>query len=117
MTAHIKGLLPIQHLSQQAKMAHVFNDLKSASLISLGRLCDDDCKIILTKTHLEVWKDEHLVLQGFRNKNDGLWDIPLSQNQIIMPIFKPAQNSSNFLTHPNKSSTWSSTTNQLSPIS
>ena len=31
-------------------MAHVFNDLKSASLISLGRLCDDDCKIVTLRS-------------------------------------------------------------------
>ena len=90
MTAHIKGLLPLQHLSTQAKMAHVFNDLKSAFLISLGRLCDDGCKIVLTKTHLEAWKDKRLVLQGLRNNNDGLWDIPLPQN---------SNSFSNFQTH------------------
>jgi len=89
MTAHIKGLLPLQHLSTQAKMAHVFNDLKSASLISLDRLCHDGCKIILTKTLLKVWKDKHLVLQGLRNNNDGFWDIRLPQNSIFFQFLNP----------------------------
>ena len=46
--------------------------------------------MIVKLLHLEVWKDEHLVLQGLRNNSDGLWDIPLSQN---------SENNANFQTH------------------
>ena len=49
ITADRTGLLPIPHLSSSARSAHVFPNLKSASLLSLGQLCDDDCLILLNK--------------------------------------------------------------------
>ena len=64
-------------LSQHAKTAHIFDELKSASLISLGKLCDDSCKIHLDKHHIQIFKDNEQILKGFRNPKDGLWDIPL----------------------------------------
>ena len=44
-------------LSTQARTAHIFDNLKSASLISLGQLCDDDCEIWLHKHGLQVFKN------------------------------------------------------------
>ena len=76
------GLLPLaQSISSQAKLAHIFDDLHSASLVSWGQLCDDGCKILLDKTHMYVLKDKSIVLKGFRNYTDGLWDIHLPQQQ------------------------------------
>ena len=42
-------------LSQRAKRAKILPQLKSASLISLGKLCDDGCDIQLTDTHLYIF--------------------------------------------------------------
>ena len=36
-------------LSAHEKRAHIFDGLHSASLISFGQLCDDDCVTILDK--------------------------------------------------------------------
>ena len=68
--------------------------LKSASLISLGQLCNDNCNIVLNKTKLFVLKNNQLLLQGYRNNQDGLWDIPLPQsptplNSSITPLLPP----------------------------
>ena len=44
------GELPLpSSLSTKAKTAIVLPHLKSANLISLGQLCDDDCQILLNK--------------------------------------------------------------------
>ena len=56
--------------------------LKSASLISIGQLCDDDCDVLLNKTKLVAIKDNKIILKGTRNYSDGLWDIPIYKRRI-----------------------------------
>ena len=48
-TTHV-GLLPYKKsLSQSATTANVLPNLQSASLISIGQLCDDNCDVTLKK--------------------------------------------------------------------
>ena len=57
MTSMKAGDLPFPSIiSSSAKKAHVFRDLQSASLVSLGQLCDDDC--ILDKNTIKVFKEK-----------------------------------------------------------
>ena len=73
-----QGTLPFPtSLSLEARRATILDGLKSASLVSLGQLCDNKCKVLLDDTNLYVVKDNKLVLKGDCNKYDGLWDIPL----------------------------------------
>ena len=73
-----QGNIPINAtLSSRAKNVVILPSLKSASLISLGQLCDDNCKVLLDKHKLYAVKKNTLVLQGDRNKDDGLWDIKI----------------------------------------
>ena len=73
-----QGILPLTSiLSSEARRATILHDLKSASPISLGQLCNDDCKVLLNKKSLHVFKDKDLVLKGTRNTRDRLWDVPL----------------------------------------
>ena len=79
MNATKAGILPLSRsLSTQAKITY-FYGLHSASLISLGRLCDNDCITILDKNEINILKENTLILKGNRNKTDGLWDIPISR--------------------------------------
>ena len=43
-------------LSTHTKKAHIFDVLQSASLISLGQLCDNDCIAILDKNKINILK-------------------------------------------------------------
>ena len=80
----VQGQLPLHRkLSTTAKNAIVLPALKSSSLISLGQLCDDNCKIELDKRELKVYKNKQLMLKENRNYQDGLWDIPITKNYII----------------------------------
>ena len=80
LTSTKLGTLPLPTtLSSKAKYANIVPGLKSASLISLSQLCDDGCDVLLNDKNLYAVKDKQLVLQGFRNKHDKLWDIPLPQ--------------------------------------
>ena len=80
LNATFSGNLPIPGLSPIATKGHVFNNLSSASLLSVGRLCDDDCEVLFTKNLVHATKHGNLILEGTRNKQDGLWDINLKQS-------------------------------------
>ena len=77
ISASMQGFLPFSKLTKQAQLVHVFPDLHSTSLISLGQLCDDGCTIVLTDKGIFVFKQKEIILTGTRNHRDGWWDIPL----------------------------------------
>ena len=69
LTTEATGTVPIDDsLSADAKKAMILPDLKSASLISLGQLCNDYCLVVLSKKKLAVVKDNKIVLRWTRNK-------------------------------------------------
>ena len=77
------GTLPLSSLlPSQAKKAAIMPKLKSSSLISLRQLADDNCTILLDREKIIAVKEDQIVLQGFRNKLDGLWDIPSYESKI-----------------------------------
>ena len=69
------GHLPIPSLSPTASQCHVLPDLRSASLISVGKLCNDDCVVTFDKHRVYVTKNNKIILQGHRNRRDNLWDM------------------------------------------
>ena len=78
ITSTRKGILPIsQQLSQKGSTAMILPGLSSASLISIGQLCDDGCNVFLNEKTLLAVKDDKVVLEGIRNRTDNLWDIPV----------------------------------------
>lgn len=89
------GELNIPELSTMGRQAYVLNGLNN-SLISLGQLADDNCTIILTKKELQVFKSYKKILHGFRNNNDGLWDIPLPNSPLSL---KPKNHMANVIIH------------------
>ena len=73
-----EGTIPLSLLlSSQAKKASIMPKLKKLSLISLGQLDNNNCTILLDNDKLIAVKNKEVVLQGIRNKLDGLWDIPI----------------------------------------
>ena len=89
LTMEATGTIPIDEtLSSKATKSMILPELKSASLISMGQLCDDDCLVILSKKKLAVVKNNKIVLQGTRNKKDDLWDIPIYKKNITEANFE-----------------------------
>ena len=70
----------------------VLPSLKRSSLISLGQLCDNDCRVILDKKKLYIDKDDKLVLEGNRNRTNGLWDIPIPYYGVYKKTVKKNNN-------------------------
>ena len=83
-------LLPLHYLlSEHAKKAHILEGLSYVSLLSIGKLCDDDCVAVFDKTHLCIYKQGILIIKGQRNWTDGLWDInikPIRPQQSVNVI-------------------------------
>ena len=77
ITSTHTGLLPYDSLTTQAKTANILPQLHSASLLSLGQLCDDNCDVHLNKYNINIFKNNKKILQGHRNFSDGLWDVPI----------------------------------------
>ena len=71
-------------LTKTAQQGHILSNLNSSSLIALGPLCDDGCKVVLTDKTLAAVKNNKVVLRGYRNRTDSLWDIPLYPHTRIM---------------------------------
>ena len=85
-----KGILPLsEKLIKEGSTSKILPGLSSVSLISLGQLCDDDCKVFLDKKILIVVKDDEMILEGKRNAEDGLWDIPVYKKDITQSNCKP----------------------------
>ena len=77
------GTLPLHScLTDRASTAMILPSLKSASLISIGQLCDDNCEVFLNKTSLVAVKNDDIILEGIRNPTDGLWDIPVRKTTL-----------------------------------
>ena len=67
----------LSKLSFRAQSTHVFNDITTGSLISMGQLCDDDCVSILTKFDVKILKNNQVIINGLRDQINSLWNIPL----------------------------------------
>ena len=90
-----RGEIPLpKELSQDAKNTMILPKLTSSNLISLGQLCDDDCEIILNKNIMKAMKNNKVILEGYRNKKDGLWDIPITKTGITTKCCIPPKSHS-----------------------
>ena len=94
-------------LSSNAQETMVLPKLTSSNLISLGQLCDDNCNIILNKKEMCAIKNNKIILKGYRNLKDGLWDIPIKKSTITTQCCEspPMHPSLYPKRHPNKNTT------------
>ena len=56
------GFLPLHRLlSTHSKKGHMLEGVSNTSLLSIGKLCDDDCVAVFDKQHLCIFKQGILV--------------------------------------------------------
>ena len=80
ITATSKGIIPIStELSPDGRTAKILPELKTALLISVGKLCDDGCKVMFDEKMMIARKNNKTILTGHRNERDGLYDIPIEK--------------------------------------
>jgi hypothetical protein len=73
-------------LPEAARTAHIFPALADHSLLSVGQICDAECQVEFTATHVNIRRNNKCLLQGHRTPN-GLWSLDLQpSNQGITPL-------------------------------
>jgi len=89
--------LNIPGSTKQGQKAHIFNELQSGNLLSVGQLCDDGYEIKFTKDSVNFCKNNSICFTGQRNKTNGMWmtKIPHQAN-IILP-YKPLGDAIKFM--------------------
>ena len=94
MASTVKGTIPLSpHLTVQAQEAFELDELKTGTLISLSKLCDDDCLAIFSKYDVKIVKNDNVIITG-RRMDNGLWSIPLQSFLSIKPTASCAQTKS-----------------------
>ena len=73
------------HLSPLATTGHVLKGLSTNSLISISKLCDDDCVALFTKYDVRIMKNGNVIIRGQR-QNNGLWNIPFAPKSSLPSI-------------------------------
>ena len=65
LQANKHGSLPLPStLSPSETIATIVPGLKSSSILSLGKLCDDVCNVLLNKQNMYEIKDKEVVIEG-----------------------------------------------------
>ena len=79
-STHI-ATLELPGLSKLAIKIHILPKMQTATLISLGVLCDYGCTIKLDKQAMSIQKNGEETIKGTRNMKTGMWEVPLGQQQ------------------------------------
>lgn len=76
MQATHTGQLDIPGITKEARTTHIFANLASGSLLSIGQLCDAGCTATFTDEKLYIYKDGKIILQGERSSDTNkLWTL------------------------------------------
>ena len=79
-STHI-STLQLPGLNKQARQTHIFPKIQTAALISLVVLCDYGCTITIDKQEMSIQNNQEEIIKGTRNKNTGMWEVPLGPQQ------------------------------------
>ena len=91
MASTHQAQIPLKQLSSQEKHAEIFPNLHS-SLISIGKLCGDECIVTFDKHKVIVSKNKDIIIEGYRDPTNVLWKFPLhrpSQKNKQANILEP----------------------------
>jgi hypothetical protein len=81
---------PAPKLLDHTKTGHIFDRLKSGSLISISQLCNNNCVALFTKYDVKLFKNGQVIIVGQRNTANGLWTISLAPKVALLPLQIPA---------------------------
>ena len=72
MASKHQAQVPLQNLSSQEKHSEIFPNLH-CSLISIGKLREDECIVAFDKHKLIVSKSKDIIIEGYWDPTNGLW--------------------------------------------
>ena len=65
-------------LSDKAQQGYTYNNLKTGTLLSVGKLAYDNCVYIFSRHHVNVIKIGKVIIKGRRNPINGFYNTPLA---------------------------------------
>ncbi|KAI2491412.1 Reverse transcriptase (RNA-dependent DNA polymerase) [Fragilaria crotonensis] len=74
--------LDLPCLPPAARRVHIVPALQTASLLSMGQLCDAGCEVTFDATTVSVRHNHTLLLHGKRLPHTGLWHLDLSSTPV-----------------------------------
>lgn len=77
------GELDLPDLPVAARIAHIFPDLSSGTLISIGQLCDAGCTATFSATNVIITLHDKVILSGPRLLSTKLWHLNLPSSTPI----------------------------------
>jgi hypothetical protein len=80
------AILDIPSLPLAARHCHLFPELTSGSLISIGQLCDHGCTAAFDATSVAITYANHPVLVGTRSPSTGLWQVLPTVHNSTKPL-------------------------------
>ncbi|KAL7480670.1 hypothetical protein ACHAW6_006341, partial [Cyclotella cf. meneghiniana] len=92
-------------LPKTAKQGYVIPGMKNHSLISVTKLCNAGCKVVFSHDECNIVHNDTIVMQGHKNKQNGLWYIPIKQTIAHTPFhiyndnIQPDHHTSNSVYH------------------
>ena len=96
------AMLQFNNIPEEARVAHLYPDLKYKSLLSVGQLCDSGFTAVFRKNKVEITKDENIVVKGpvqITGKRDEttdlLWVTDISGNNNSITTSTQTQNVTN----------------------
>jgi hypothetical protein len=77
ITSDAQATMHLPTIPTSAKLIHLFPDLQSHSLLSIGQLCDSGCTAKFTQHKVLIKYQQKTILEGQRNSTTRLWQIPV----------------------------------------
>lgn len=91
MHATHEAELDLPTLPTKARHVYIVPELKSAPLLSVGQLCDNNCSALFEKHQVTIFHDGQAVLSGTRLGPTHLWQLSPSSNPQPNIAPPPAQ--------------------------
>ena len=82
--------LDLPSLPLAARRVHIVPSLQSASLLSMGQLCDAGCTVTFDAKSVAVHLDDKCLLAGVRTPATGLWQLSLTTPSLSPSPLSPA---------------------------
>ena len=78
LSTNMQCALTVNGLTKSAWKGYILPGLVRHSLISIGKLCDDECTVAFTVTDVSVTKHNNVIWAGTCDPNTKLWTLPLT---------------------------------------
>lgn len=75
--------LDLPSLPMAARRVHIVPALSTASLLSMGQLCDAGCHVTFDAAAVNVYHHDRIILSGNRAPTTGLWHLNLVQAPVV----------------------------------